>query len=46
VSSPQTSRSVPNAFNFAQAPLGPVRMVTGPVPRGEHINRKEANQDT
>jgi phospholipase C len=35
-----------NAFNFAQAPLRPVRTVTTPVPRGEHIDMKEANQDT
>jgi len=35
-----------NAFNFAQAPLGPVRMVTRPVPRSERIDTAEANQDT
>ena len=35
-----------NAFNFAQTPLGPVRMVTRPVPRGEHIDMAEADQDT
>jgi phospholipase C len=35
-----------NAFNFGQAPLGPARMVTTPVPKGEHIDMKQANQDT
>jgi phospholipase C len=35
-----------NAFNFAQAPLAPVPMLTRPVPPGEHINMKEASQDS
>lgn len=35
-----------NAFNYAKAPLRPVRMVTRPIPRGEHIDRGQANQDT
>jgi phospholipase C len=34
------------AFNVAQAPLRPVQMVTGQVPPGEHVDLKEANQDT
>jgi len=34
------------AFNLAQPRLGPVPMVTRPVPRGEHINMNELNQDT
>jgi len=35
-----------NAFTFAQAPLGPVPMVTSPIPPGEHTDLKQANQDT
>jgi phospholipase C len=35
-----------NAFNFAQTPLAPVPMVTRPVPRGEHIDMADADQDT
>jgi phospholipase C len=34
------------AFNFSRPRLGPVPMVTTPVPRGEHINMNEINQDT
>jgi phospholipase C len=34
------------AFNYAQAPLKPVRMVTRPIPRGDHIAWSQANQDT
>jgi phospholipase C len=35
-----------NAFDFSQTHLGPVHMVTRPVPRGEHIDMSEADQDT
>jgi phospholipase C len=35
-----------NAFNYSQRPLKPVRMVTRPVPRGDHIIWSQANQDT
>jgi phospholipase C len=35
-----------NSFNYSQAPLRPVRMVTPPVPRGDHIIRSQANEDT
>jgi phospholipase C len=35
-----------NSFNYSQAPLRPVRMVTRPVPRGDHIIWSQANEDT
>ena len=35
-----------SSFNYSQAPLRPVRMVTRPVPRGDHIIRSQANEDT
>jgi len=35
-----------NAFNYAQPPLAPVRMVTRPIPRGDHIIKSQNNQDT
>jgi phospholipase C len=34
------------AFNYAQAPLPPVRMVHRPVPAGERINWAQARQGT
>jgi phospholipase C len=35
-----------NSFNYSQAPLRPVRMVTRPVPRGDHIIWSQAKEDT
>jgi phospholipase C len=35
-----------DAFSFAQAPLRPVPMVNRPVPRGDHLQLWEDNQDT
>ncbi len=35
-----------NAFNYSQKPLKPVRMVTRPIPRGDHIIWSQANEDT
>jgi phospholipase C len=35
-----------NAFDYTQASLAPARMVTRPVPRGDHIDRSQANQDS
>ena len=34
------------AFNYSQAPLKPVRMITRPIPRGDHIHYGQANEDT
>ena len=41
-----TAYAFTNAFDFSQTPLAPVRMVTRPVPRGEHIDLSETDQDT
>jgi phospholipase C len=35
-----------NAFNYHQAPLKPVRMVSRPIPRGEHIDYGQASEDS
>jgi len=35
-----------NAFNYHQAPLPAVRMVTRPVPKGDHIVWSEASEDS
>ncbi len=35
-----------NAFNYAQRPLRPARMVSRPVPTGDHIVYAQARQDT
>jgi phospholipase C len=35
-----------NSFNYSQKPLKPVRMVTRPIPRGDHIIWSQANEDT
>jgi hypothetical protein len=35
-----------NAFNFAQRPLRPARMVSRPVPKTDHIQYWELRQDT
>jgi phospholipase C len=34
------------AFNYSQRPLTAVRMVTRPIPRGDHIDRAQARQGT
>jgi len=34
------------AFNYRQAPLPPVRMVTRPVPKGDHIDWGQAFEDS
>ena len=34
------------AFDYSQAPLAPVHMVTRPVPRADHIIWSQADQDT
>jgi phospholipase C len=34
------------AFNYSQAPLKPIAMVSRPVPQGDHIDRSQANDDT
>ena len=34
------------AFNYSQAPLAPVHMVTRPVPHGDRIVWSQANEDT
>ena len=33
-------------FNYSQPPLKPVAMVNRPVPKGDHIDRAQANEDT
>jgi hypothetical protein len=35
-----------NAFNYRQAPLKPVPMVSQPVPRGDHIDWSQGRQDS
>jgi phospholipase C len=35
-----------NAFNYSQTAQRPVRMVTRPVPRGDHIDWAQGRQDT
>jgi phospholipase C len=35
-----------NAFNYSQKPLKPVHMVIRPIPKGDHIIRSQANEDT